>query len=82
MYQCTRHKGLQYCRSCECPLCAEEDCDDDDISEVEWVEDELRIAFDEGCGMRPDGTCGLAGTEHCDFDCQLRGLATPTKETA
>jgi DNA-directed RNA polymerase subunit RPC12/RpoP len=24
------------------------------------------------CGMLPDGTCMLAGTEHCDFDCKYR----------
>ena len=24
------------------------------------------------CGLQPDGTCLLAGTEHCDWDCTLR----------
>lgn len=25
--------------------------------------------FEEECGLMPDGTCLLAGTEHCDWDC-------------
>ncbi len=24
------------------------------------------------CGLRHDGQCGLAGTEHCDFICPFR----------
>jgi len=36
------------------------------------------------CGMRSDGTCGLAGTEHCDWDCThppLRGVYHATSNT-
>jgi hypothetical protein len=38
----------------------EEELDDDDLGE---------------CGMLPDGTCMLAGTEHCDFECKYRDEA-------
>ena len=27
---------------------------------------------DAECGLSPDGQCGLAGSEHCDFDCPYR----------
>jgi len=27
------------------------------------------------CGLRRDGTCALAGTEHCDWSCSRSGLA-------
>ena len=35
------------------------------------------LTFDDGCtcdecGLQPDGTCLLAGTEHCDWDCTVR----------
>jgi hypothetical protein len=30
----------------------------------------------ENCGMWPDGTCSLAGTEWCDWDCPLGAAAT------
>lgn len=26
------------------------------------------------CGLTPDGSCNLAGTEHCDFECRIRDL--------
>ena len=28
MHICTKHKGCEYCRGCECPYCAEEYDDD------------------------------------------------------
>lgn len=28
--------------------------------------------LDAECGLRPDGQCALAGTEHCDFCCPNR----------
>jgi len=37
--------------------------DDDDYSE-----NEFDLAMGE-CSMMPDGYCGQAGSEHCDFDC-------------
>ena len=24
------------------------------------------------CGLTPDGSCMMAGTEHCDWDCPMR----------
>lgn len=41
----------------------------DDYEPDEW--DEWEVALSE-CGMTPWGTCMLAGTEHCDFDCPFR----------
>lgn len=29
MYRCFKHKGVEFCRGCECPFCAEDDFDDD-----------------------------------------------------
>ncbi len=26
------------------------------------------------CGLQPDGSCLLVGTEHCDWDCRMREL--------
>lgn len=28
--------------------------------------------FEDDCGLRHDGQCGMAGTEHCDFECPNR----------
>ena len=30
------------------------------------------------CGMLDDGTCMLAGTEFCDWDCPFNTFADPT----
>lgn len=30
MYSCPKHKGVEYCRGCECPICAEEERDEYD----------------------------------------------------
>ena len=43
------------------------DRDQDDGHPDEW-DDQDDYGFDE-CGMTADGTCMLAGTEHCDWDC-------------
>lgn len=32
-------------------------------------EDDALDALLEECGQQPDGTCLLAGTEYCDWDC-------------
>lgn len=40
--------------------------------EDEYVEDEHERLLSE-CGKIKDGTCMLAGTEHCDWDCPLSG---------
>jgi hypothetical protein len=39
----------------------------DDLDDDEEDEDPLI-----NCGMMPDGTCQLAGTEECDWECPLR----------
>lgn len=28
--------------------------------------------FETECGLGPDGQCGMAGSEHCDFCCPMR----------
>lgn len=40
------------------------DDDDGDLDDLDLLEQE--------CGLRGDGQCGMAGTEHCDFICPLR----------
>ena len=38
MRRCPKHKGVEFCRGCECPYCAEEsfeDYDEDEISEYD-----------------------------------------------
>lgn len=44
-----------------------DDLPDDDYDD-EWNDCDL---MDE-CGLRHDGQCSMAGTEHCDFACQMR----------
>ena len=44
--------------------------DEPDDFEIEEL-DEFEIAMQE-CGQLPDGTCMLAGTEQCDFECPFR----------
>lgn len=53
------------CTCGTCPVQAD-DYDDDDFDDLEDEDD-----F-EDCGLMPDGQCGLAGTEHCDFSCPNR----------
>lgn len=38
--------------------------DDGDDDEYDWLDQE--------CHLNDDGQCGLAGTEHCDFECPYR----------
>lgn len=35
MYHCHKHKGVIYCRGCECPYCAEDDINemDDELTQ-------------------------------------------------
>lgn len=42
---------------------------DDDLAPYE--PDPLE-ELEQECGLRHDGQCGLAGTEHCDFVCPWR----------
>lgn len=48
----------QRCSECGFLACI---CFDDERQEED---DDL-----DSCGRLPDGTCMLAGTEHCDWDC-------------
>lgn len=43
----------------------------DDFSDDGYEPDPLEEAEYE-CGLRRDGQCSLAGTEHCDFICPFR----------
>ncbi|WP_370281582.1 hypothetical protein [Pseudooceanicola sp.] len=47
------------------------DRDQNDDHPDEW-DDRDDDGFDD-CGMTEDGTCVLAGTEHCDWDCPHSG---------
>lgn len=40
----------------------------DNFDDLDEPDDPLQEALD-GCGRLPDGTCMLAGTEFCDWDC-------------
>lgn len=42
MYHCQKHKGVQYCRGCSCPYCAEDAYDDEDD---EPMDDATRYAL-------------------------------------
>jgi len=46
-----------------CDRCAAEEIEDREAEEDSGPE----FAFD--CGLLPDGTCMLAGTEDCDWEC-------------
>ncbi len=53
------HKDDDRCHECgflACICYRDDDYQDDD----DGMDD---------CGRMPDGTCMLAGTEHCDWDC-------------
>jgi hypothetical protein len=41
--------------------------DDDDYNDYDDDEPDDDEEFD--CHMGPDGSCGLAGTEECDWEC-------------
>ncbi len=41
--------------------------DDEEIGRTDALEE----AFD-NCSMGPDGFCGAAGSEYCEFECPLR----------
>lgn len=45
------------------------DCDYDN-----WDDDDLDDDDGDLCGMTSEGTCMLAGTEHCDWDCPYNDL--------
>lgn len=42
--------------------------DDDDDYDPDSLDDALAE-----CGLGPDGLCGMAGTEFCEFECPFRG---------
>lgn len=35
MYQCKVHKGVEYCRGCDCPYCLEDMDDDDEYTDFD-----------------------------------------------
>lgn len=43
MRRCHTHKGVQYCRSCECPYCVEEQ--DDEAVDAHFIEGETSSEF-------------------------------------
>lgn len=47
------------------------DYDDFDGAELDGTEDEAELD-DLSCQMGPDGFCGAAGSEWCEFDCPYR----------
>lgn len=55
----------------------ERDCDmwedDDNCGDCGQCEDCFEMEL-QNCGMQPDGSCNLAGTEYCDWDCRMREL--------
>jgi hypothetical protein len=44
--------------------------DEEWVYEDDEVEDE-ELYLEEDCGMGPDGQCGYAGSEFCDWDCPM-----------
>jgi len=44
-------------------------CAADEIEDRDEALDAEPPDFEFGCGMMPDGTCMLAGTEDCDWEC-------------
>jgi hypothetical protein len=42
----------------------------DDYEEDRSPENDFEMALSE-CGIGPDGYCGYAGSEYCDWDCPL-----------
>src|ERR1035438_9497033 len=49
-----------------------DDFDDDSFDDGAEELSEFEEAM-QNCAMLPDGSCMDAGSEHCDFDCPLRG---------
>jgi hypothetical protein len=49
---------------------------EDDADGDRFLDDEADEEFEAlSCGLRRDGTCALAGTEHCDWSCNRSGRA-------
>lgn len=45
--------------------------DFDEMDRDEYEDNPIEAMLDE-CALGPDGQCGLAGSEHCDWDCPMR----------
>ena len=53
MRQCFTHKGVQFCRGCECPYCAEDELDEWEAYEEDGpmdLEDQLEAALNRASG--------------------------------
>jgi hypothetical protein len=46
----------------------------DYLDDLDLEPDEDEDGFDD-CGLRANGTCSLAGTEYCDWDCTFTRVA-------
>jgi hypothetical protein len=55
-----RHEG-ECIQRCVCS-------DEDNLIELDFERDSML----EDCGQLPDGSCTLAGSEYCDFECLYR----------
>jgi hypothetical protein len=44
----------------------------DDYDYADDMEDDIYEDARANCGLTDDGTCMLAGTEYCDFECPFR----------
>ena len=42
-----------------------------DFCDANGIEDVAAYVLSE-CGLSADGSCSMAGTEHCDWDCPMR----------
>lgn len=50
-----------------------DDYEDDNCGDCGKCEDCWDEMMQE-CGLQADGSCLLAGSEHCDWDCRMRDL--------
>lgn len=68
-YECQRpFKAEAHHRTC--PACVEQFIADHTFDDDQY--DEPYDAWEDDCGLAHDGQCGMAGTEHCDFECPNR----------
>lgn len=71
---CQAQWGFDEIQFQQCDCCGWPDNDDDlddDYDNYDDDEDEIERAMDE-CSKMPDGYCGAAGSEYCEFECPFR----------